>query len=111
MSAGTTLIEAFRCGKNTNCFEIPADLQKTLYWYNGIFDVSAKGSMPPDYDLETLLNSTSPRKNWAIGIRQDHPDMKGAGIAQGTPTGDINVPTLYVCGSKEPLSCVARIGC
>jgi len=100
-SAGTTLFEAFKCGEYTNCFETPEDFQKTLYWYNGIFEGSAKASMPPDFDLETLLNSTSPGKNWAIAIRRENPDMKGTGIDQVDPTGDINVPTLYVSGSKD----------
>jgi len=98
---GKTLFDSFKCDRYGTCFESPEDFQKTLYWYNGILEGSAKMSMPPDFDLHTIIHSSSPGKGWATAIRALHPDLKGQGIAQEVPAGNINVPTLYVCGSKD----------
>jgi len=100
VSGDKTLFELWKC-KWGHCFETAADFQKTMYWYNGLFEDSAVLSMPPDYDVETIQNSTSPGKERAIDLRRANPDLTGTGIAQEKKVGEIKVPTLFICGSQD----------
>merc|ERR1712194_436648 len=98
-----TFFNFFKCARYGSCFETADDVQKALWWYNGIFEggAGAAMSMPPDFTIEEIENSTSPGRGSALRMRGFFPELQADGFPQVRTIGDVNKPTLYVCGSKD----------
>jgi len=97
--------EAMRC-YNDICFDAPADLQKALWWYNGIFNngTDAKVAMPPSMTVDEINATDYPGKASPIAIRSVFSEYTGngyGGYPQTEYVGNISAPTLFVCGSED----------
>jgi len=78
-------------------FDTSSHFQKALWWYNGAFDVGVL-SMPPSYSADYLraqgANASADQREYFGGDEND-------GLPQKVATGQISMPTLYVCGTDD----------
>ena len=81
----------------SGAFKTPADFQKALYWYNGM-SMAGKNAMPPLMsEAQLLLHGFAE----AAALRAVFGGTPNAGTPATHPTGNISVPTLYVCGDSD----------
>jgi len=80
-----------------NGFDTSSHFQKALWWYNGAFDVGVL-SMPPSYSAEYLWGQGS---NHSAEQREFFGGGENDGLPQKVATGEIWMPTLYVCGTDD----------
>jgi hypothetical protein len=83
--------------KDTPSFSSAAAFQKALWWYNGAMD-AGRMAMPPIMSSSQLIKEGS----WgAAALRAVFGGSPNAGHGASHPTGLIQQPVLYVCGSKD----------
>lgn len=74
----------------------PTDFQKAMWWYNGVFDQGIL-AMPPLMSA-TMLEPISKR---LAGLRTLFGGIPNNGTAATNPIGNVQIPSLFVCGSKD----------
>merc|ERR1719282_290115 len=81
-------------------FASAKDFQKALWWYNGAMDVGVL-AQPPQFTAWELTEKgdlAMAALREAFGINKD---LSTKGAPQKTATGDISVPSLFVCGNTD----------
>jgi len=78
-------------------FDTSSHFQKALWWYNGAFDVGVL-AMPPSYSAQYLASHGSIQ---SAAMREYFGGDENDGLPQKVATGQISMPTLYVCGTDD----------
>lgn len=81
-------------------FKSCEDFQKALWWYNGAMDTGVMAA-PPLMSASDLWSQGSQMCRSMSALRLAWGGTPRAGWAAKTPTGDITVPALYVCGKTD----------
>lgn len=84
-------------------FRTEADTQKALWWYNGAVDAGVL-AMPPIFSAEELL--VKYKKPAIAALRKLFPGCDKCrknpnGFPGGDAIGNVTMPSLFVCGSKD----------
>jgi len=82
-----------------SAFKSPSQFQKALWWYNGAFPGTGIGGLAevPTLSRQTLLDEGS----WMSGFRSVYPAEDSPGAPASNRIGNINAPTLYICGADD----------
>lgn len=91
-----------RCAWN-RCLSTAKDVQKLLWWYNGVFNdgKDAKLAMPPVMQVKEIEATDYPGKQSAMYVRSLFPGMSGKGFPATEKVGKIAAPTLFICGTED----------
>jgi len=80
---------------------LPSDFQKALWWYNGAM-AAGKIAGPPAYTATQLMSAGQYSVAFLRTVFGMPPDDMVGGIDQKYPTGQITVPSSFICGKKDP---------
>jgi len=88
----------FLYSKVSNKFSSPADYQKPLWWYSGVFDegILAKPPLMSVGDINATGDAAM------ANVRTIFGGEPNSGQAASNPIGDVYTPSLYVCGRTDP---------
>ena len=87
----------------------PSDFQKALWWYNGAMG-AGKMAGPPAYTVKELLRAGQYSIAFLRSIFGMPADEVANGVAQASPTGQIDVPSSFICGrTDQAILCDSRI--
>merc|ERR1711972_258348 len=85
-------------------FRSPQAFQKALYWYNG--SVAVRWARPPV--VSDALVAKYHYERFVAAVRKAIPLPPDEGSPAKEKVGSIHIPTLFVCGEKDPYLLCAR---